>query len=258
MNNCPTLQTGGNVGYPVSGPGNLVYDSTGATSFAGCQVVNAVFSNWITSFTYGTYIGSAVTAAQSGNPLITTPTFRLATERGTFGGGDAYLDNNDGNNDWSTASLDGNQVSSVDFVATTTGLAIYQLSFTFSGVVHGTTGTVGITPIFCLGGTFVPTASAQFTAAACSSAGGTPISPGLVNIAGNGIQTLNFVLPMESNRVAVDFSVNLTPGTTAAGFNYVDLNFDEAPEPSTFLLLGSALTGLCALRMRKAELRSRT
>ena len=111
-------------------------------------------------------------------------------------------------------------------------------------------GTVGITPIFCVGGT----ASDSFTAATCASAGGVALSPGLVNIAGNGVQTLNFILPKESNRVAVTFAVNLSQGGSgSAGFNYIDLDFYEAPEPSTFLLLGSALAGLFAAKFGKAK-----
>ena len=218
--------------------------------------MNAVFSNWYTQNTYGTYIGSAVSAAQLNDALVTAPTFRLATERGDFSGGINYQDNNDGNNDWSTASADGYVGGEVDFVATTTGLSIYELSFVFTNVTHGTGGTVGITPIFCLGGT-VTAAGAPITAVSCASAGGTAISHGLVNIAGNGTQTLNFFLPAESNRVAVDFSVNLTAGSSgAAGFNYIDINFDEAPEPSTFILLGSALAGLVAAKYGKSRLRT--
>ena len=118
INTCPTLQTSGNVGYPLAGPGNLVYDSSGATTFAGCQVVNAVFSNWDTYSTNGTYIGSAVTGAQSSDPLVTTPTFRLATERGNFTGVN-FNDNNDGVNNWSTTSTDGDIGGTVDFVAAT-------------------------------------------------------------------------------------------------------------------------------------------
>ena len=137
INTCPTLQTSGNVGYPLAGPGNLVYDSSGNTTFAGCQVVNAIFSNWDTYSTNGTYIGSAITSAQSNDPLVTTPTFRLATQRGNFTGVN-FLDNNDGVNNWSTTTTDGDLGGTVDFVATTMGDAIYKVSFVFTGVVHGT------------------------------------------------------------------------------------------------------------------------
>jgi PEP-CTERM motif len=247
INTCPTLQTSGNVGYPLAGPGNLVFGGT--TTFTGCQVVNAVFSNWTTENTNGTYIGSAVTAAQSSDPLVTAPTFRLATKRGDFSGANLN-DNNDGDNNWMTGSVDGFVGGTVDFVATTTGLSLHELSFVFTGVVHGAGGTVGITPIFCLGGT----ATGTFTATTCTGAGGIAVSPGLTNIAGNGVQTLNFILPTLSNRVAVSFAVNLVPGTSGtAGFNYMDLDFSEAPEPSTLILLGSALAALAAAKLGKAK-----
>jgi hypothetical protein len=255
-NSCPTLQTSGNTGYPVTGPNNEVYSSTGLTTFTGCQVVNAVFSNWFTENTFGTYIGSAVSAGQSNDPLVTEPTFRLATERGDFSGGITYQDNNDGNNDWSTASADGNIGGDVDFVVTTTGTGLKEISYVFTGVTHGGGGgTVGITPIFCMGGTVIAT-SAPMTAADCTSAGGVAYSPGLTNIVGNGTQTLNFFLPQISTRVAIGFEVDLTAGTTSAGFSYLDMSFGETtPEPSTFLLLGSALAGLGFMGWRRSQAR---
>jgi hypothetical protein len=248
INSCPPLQTSGNVGYPGVGPNNAVYNP-GLTTFTGCQVVDATFSAWETTNTGVTYIGSGITAAQSNDSLITTPTFRLATERGDFSIR-TDGDNNDGNNDWSTAS--NNLIGgTVDFVATTTTHPIFEISYVFNGVVHGTGGTVGITPIFCLGGT----ATDSFTAASCTSSGGTPYSPGLTSIVGNGTQTLNFLLPSVSNRVAVSFAVNLTAGSAGtAGFNYMDLSFDEAaPEPSTFFLFGAALAVFVGVRAWRAR-----
>jgi len=252
FNSCPGLQTTGNAGYPLAGPNNLVYDAgTGDSTFTGCQVVNATFNNWYTENTNGTYIGSAVSAAESNDPLLTTPTFRLATERGDFSGTN-YTDNNDGDNNWMTGSADGYVGGTVDFVATTTVYDMNEISFVFTGVVHGTGGSVGITPIFCLGGT----ASDTFTAASCTGSGGTAVSPGLTNIAGNGTQTLNFLFPQEAGSVAVTFAVNLTAGSSGtAGFDYIDLNFDEvAPEPSTLILLGSALVGLIGVKFAKESL----
>ena len=109
--------------------------------------------------------------------------------------------------------------------------------------------------IFCVGGT----AGDSFTAATCTSAGGVALSPGLVNIGGTAFWTLNFILPKESNRVAVTFAVNLSQGSSgSAGFNYMDLDFYEAPEPSTFLLLGSALASLAAVKFGKAKLNHRS
>lgn len=54
--------------------------------------------------------------------------------------------------------------------------------------------------------------------------------------------------------IAVEESVSihtLGSGSDALALNSFDAQFDEAPEPSTFVLLGSALVGLAALSCRK-------
>jgi hypothetical protein len=263
---CPT-STGsvtrtftGGTAFTVTVPGasttnNLANLTTTGTT--GCLAADLSFSNFSVTSS-GTNENAIPTAA--GTYLSETPnadTLLFSTLQGAGTGGDGAL--NDG--------TDNTKVDNGETMTTTLSYGVSDSKGNVLGVdltVNGITIAAGgsITAIIdtCAQGTggHAPTAGNITTQAACNTAVGgigifTQSNGGTATSLATGqSQTIDLSLSSSSFvNVTQVFQFTGGSGTNETGFLTFGDNFTETPEPSTFVLLGSALAGAAALRLRK-------
>jgi hypothetical protein len=219
----------------------------------GCTTTDLTFSNFV------------VAGAAGLNPAATTATTYLAATSATnlefatinqnttadttnnfisSSGGDAYTDN----------ILNSVSVS---------GAKVYGIDISVSGYEVTNTGALTFTLYVCNGGT--ATGTAFTTCTGTGNPGGTLISATYsipVNTLNSGTVVLPFDISIPAGTTAfyMDTAIGIDgSGTVSSNGNtntfLGDYNetFELSPEPSTFILLGSALAGLGALRLRKSR-----
>lgn len=160
---------------------------------------------------------------------------------------------NDGLNDWNAVHGGVNQTIVTDYQMVA-AIPILQFTLNLNGVGLGGSaggpnrGTITGTVDLCLGGTW----SSGGTGSVCS---GTIQTITLIT----GTDTYAVALtPGNWTTIGIQNSFILKPGAALGteGSTYLtsfDESFSETPEPSTFVLLGSALAGIAALRFRKRK-----
>ncbi len=228
-------------------------DLNSVNAAGGCSGVDLVFSTFTSTQNgvdelAGNYISTGLNQDLSAGAV--TAVFS------NVNGADNVLTDgvpNDGMNDWYAVKGGGNQTLVTDYQVVA-AIAILQFTLDLNGVglggsaggpVKGTlTGTVNL----CLGGTW----SSGGTGSTCS---GTIQTITLIS----GTDTYAVaLLPGNWTTIGIQNTFILKPGAAllTAGDTYLtsfDESFSETPEPSTFVLLGSALAGIAALRFRKRK-----
>jgi len=263
-NNCPNTTASSPVNngvttdtttIPGAGPGN---DLT--TLAAGCTAVNLTFSNFALDNHGTTGTGSSVltlggtyfaeTPAGVGNPLTTPDNVLLATVRGTAAintDGDV----NDGSNNWVSNSNSAQHSVNNDlaFLVTEGGvLKLSALTVTITNPVVQGNASGSVTVFVCEGGTATGIVT---TGGACT--GGTLVSH-VFTLTTAATQSFTFNFASPQTRIDVTSSILLQGGTASAasGFDTLGFSFIEiTPEPSTFVLLGSALACVGLLRRKQ-------
>lgn len=270
-NSCPNTTASSSVSngvnnktvtIPGAGGGSPANDLASLGS-GGCTAVDLSFSNFNNStFTgagadgietaAGTYM--AETPAGTGdNPLTNPDTLLFATVRGAADI-DTDGDNNDGNNNW-VGIKDAGVTDDITYnvagaVVNNILLTVYQ-----PHIDSGATGS--ITVDICEGA--APNTQIT-TLLACTAAGGTSfVTSTLALSTKSGTLTLNVPLAAFPNAfdITTEIDLDATGTNKVAGFDAFSEEFDEgAPEPSTFVLLGTALAAVGLLRLRARRIRS--
>ncbi len=263
INNCPNTTASSSVsnGFAASiqtlpGSGATTANSLNTASLAGatgCTAVDLTFSNFAVTGSggtdgaltaNGTYVAetpAGVTANPGANPDVLT----FASVRGTATVG-TDGDNNDGNNNFQSNLI--TNVASDDVAYTVSaapGSKIYAIVLTVTDPVvqnillNTATGTFQID--VCVGGT-----ATGIHTTSCPS--GTLVQSPVFNLATAASQTfaLSFSTPVTYADVTTAIALNGFV-TNVAGFDAFSEQFDEAPEASTFFLLGGGLAGMAAL-----------
>jgi PEP-CTERM motif-containing protein len=244
---------------PGVGPGN---------DLAGCTAVDLMFSQFGNSTFTGTGMNGAETlagtylaetpAGTGNNPLTNPDTLLFGTVRGATNV-NTDGDNNDGLNNWISNRnnpLTDDITYSVSNSGNNPAAVIYSVLLTVTNGFLGTNGTGVASGSFTIDICEGTAANSQITSAgACTTAGGTAFDQMTLSFTNLTPQTLN--VPLTGPQSALDITTEIdlsTTGTNRAGFDAFSERFNESPtvpEPSTFVLLGSALAGIAFLRRRR-------
>jgi hypothetical protein len=259
-----------------SGAGALV--SPGGAS-AGCEQVDKEFNN----FNYST--GGSSPEGGSSVPVTFAGTSPTTAIGATFGLSNTWSDGSTGGTTAANTTAVAAYSVAVDPASSLPSgqyYAITSLSLSVNSSITtpvGTSDTAILFEYFCAGGSadcttgtltdginlaaptagyikFVESGSGFSTSGAeviCFNNGAsscTPVGGNAVNFAAS-IYTAGFT----SIIVASDISVATVSGTQVSVNNFTENYFEtlDTPEPSTFILMGSALAGIAALRFRKRK-----
>jgi hypothetical protein len=249
--NCPTSGTPATLAT-VNTDANGMSSGGATVSTTGCGATDETFGNFFVS-------GFSATG---GDTTFTTATDSFATANAvanlyTVSGGvslaAAGFD--------TTATETGNfalltQFGTLTGVKPVTNDSVDRIELTLTGVdlpgqqFGGNTSSIEVTILACVGTTTAP--AATFTA--CTTGTAETITLTASNATGTAITgaTENFILtlPTATSVISVDDTIKLTSNNNgAASFTGFDEDF-ESPEPSTFVLLGTALAAVGLLRFR--------
>jgi hypothetical protein len=249
--NCPTA-TGTHVNTLLAGSNGMTA-ATGVSS-GGCLATDQTFGNFgvVASGTAMTTVptGANVDAFTTSNPVAQDITFNGITfsESATF------------NNTGTVNITDWTQFGSG--TAPATNAAVQEVSFVFTGVnlpaeIAGHDSSLTLAVTICENPTTVPggnnnTALATFTT--CAGTGGTLVTQTftVTNATGTAITnaTETFNVPLISVKdIAIDATISLLDNDAATSFTGFSEDF-LSPEPSTFILFGTALAAIGLLRFR--------
>jgi len=239
-------------GVAIAAGGSGVVDdfnSLNSAAVPGCSTVDLVFSNFTstnsaTDISGGTYISTLTNQDLSTNPVTAV----FSTVRGADNGFNTGA--NDGTNNWvsTTGNITDQAIIDYQVVASGTSMGKFVLDLNGTQLGGGTTpGTITGSVNLCLGGQW----SAGGTGSVCSS-GNTQV---ITLVSGTTSYTLTLTTPTTS--IGVQNVFNLFSGSQSFGAGTTFLTafnetFDpaQAPEPSSYVFMGSALLGLGLLRFR--------
>jgi hypothetical protein len=273
VNNCPsgtataTVSSGAgtNPNVPIMGAGGSPANDFASLGAPGCTNVDLNFNNFAGSFSgtgangiltlAGTYFAS--TPSGTAYDPLTSPTSVLISSVRGAANVSTDEDNNDGNNNFISKTSSGSHHvnDSLAFVITDSNptLLINSINVTVNFPVNqGVTGTITFNT--CLGGTVTGIVTG---AGSCTS--GTFFATAMTLVTGNS-QAFLITLPSAQSRIDFTSAIVLAgAGNNYVGFDSIGFSFQEAaPEPSTFVMLGSALIGLGVLGYRRRKSRSQS
>jgi hypothetical protein len=264
INNCPNSVASSSVSNGIAatvqtlpGSGAITANSLNTASLAGsvgCTAVDLTFSNFTVTGSGGangaltaggTYVAetpAGVTANPGANPdLLTFASVRGAATSGADG------NNNDGNNNFESNQSTNAVSDDIAYaVSAAAGSKIYAIVLTITdpGIVSpNATGTFQLD--VCTGGT-----ATGIHTTSCPS--GNLVRSAVFNLTSAASQTfsLSFSSPVTYADLTTVIALNGSAGNVA-GFGTFSEQFDEAPEPSTFVLLGGALVAMGGLYRRR-------
>jgi hypothetical protein len=268
-NNCPNTMTLSSMSNGVAaaiqtlpGSGATTANSLNTASLAGsvgCTAVDLTFSNFTVTGSGGangaltaggTYVAETP-AGVTGNPGANPDVLTFASVRGTATSG-ADGNNNDGNNNFESNLFTNGVTDDIAYtVSAAAGSKIYAIVLTITDPVvqnvllNTATGTFQID--VCVGGS-----ATGINTTSCPS--GTLVQSPVINLATAASQT--FALSFSSPVTRADITTAITLNglvANVAGFDTFSEQFDEAPEPSTFVLLGGALVAMGGLYRRRKK-----
>jgi len=249
--------------------------STGTGS--GCYEIDQTFSNFaVTNGSAGTgstdqTTGTVDIAGASTFTAVTTPWTVTSTFTGNTAADWEVVDGSGGTNTEGTITYLTNTtqafMTSATYPTVPSGhyIAIKSMSLT-SSATDGTNAadTITITETFCIGSAACTTGAAGNTitlTASYSGSGDTTATYGCTVLTDAGATcgsatsatpiTLTFTTPVTTLNMTDNYNLVAHGGTTDTLTSFFNtFNTEEAPEPSTFVLIGSALGGLGLLRLR--------
>jgi PEP-CTERM motif len=275
INNCPTSNaslsrtfTGGatyTVTVPGTGTGTPISNSlSGVNATAGCTAIDLSFSNFgvvstgTNENTLPSLAGTYMFLSPSGTTQTNPDTVTFAGLQGTGAGVNDSID--DGVDNYKVQTGMSFTSTQTYDVTDSTGPGIEAIVLTVFGVTIQTGGSGSIVVDLCQQGTGAHTPTgAVTTATACNTAvggSGGVFQTITLNLSTAASLTAEIFPTGHSGYVDITQVINLTGGTTATnetGFLTFSNEFEETPEPSTFILMGFALAGGAAFRFRKRK-----
>jgi len=263
INNCPNGTANSSVSngagtstQTIPGvPGTPANDFVSLGS-VGCTAVDLTFSNFT-----GTFSGAGDNGIESlaGTYMAETPagiaspdTLLFATVRGAATGPDG--DPNDGNNNWVTTHGTGTITDDLSYSVSDSAAAVSSIVLTAFGASIDSSASGSITVDVCKG---ITSSATITTSGACTTAGGTAFVTMQLPLATLASQNLTVSLGTPSNAFDITTEIALVTNGGNGKFGSLDTfteSFDEGvPEPSTFVLLGTALAGIGVLRARRKK-----
>ena len=269
INNCPNSTSSASFSNGVAaslqtipGSGATTANSLNTASLAGsvgCTAVDLTFSNFTVTGSGGangaltaggTYVAETP-AGVTGNPGANPDVLTFASVRGAATSG-ADGNNNDGNNNFESNLFTNGVSDDIAYaVSAAAGSKIYAIVLTITDPVVQNLALPTATGTFqidvCVGGT-----ATGIHTTSCPS--GTLVQSPVFNLASAASQTfaLSFSSPVTRADITTAIALNGFV-TNVAGFGTFSEQFDEAPEPSTFVLLGGALVAMGGLYRRRKK-----
>jgi hypothetical protein len=278
-NNCPgnstTGPTPGSVTSTLSGgptysgisiPGASTTNNLASLGSAGCTAIDLSFSNF-TQTSSGTNEnslpsagGTYVSITPAGTVATTPDTLLFSTIQGDASGADGAL--NDG---VLNTKVDGTEsfTSTMSYGVTNsapTGIYAVVLSVNAITLAAGGSGTVTIDT--CLQGNGVDQPTGNITnAVECKIAAGGGMGAGIfqtstITLAQLVSQSTTIALATNSTYADITQVIKLSCtscGSNETGFLTFSDQFDESPEPSTFILIGTGLGAAALVRFRRRK-----
>jgi len=279
-NNCPVTSSsqsqsfvGGsfvynNITVPDTGTGAKLSGLAGEAA-GGCTAIDLAFTNFAVSATGNS--GNALTTGNtyllvdpSGTTQTSPDSLLFATVRGTgTGGGAVDGGSEDGVNNYVVTGANTYAITNSFDVTDGGGTLLLDILQTVGDIGMTSKSSGNVTLYTCLQGTgtTAPTGPVTTQAACNTAAGANGVTT--FGIFQTEVQTLStaaslqmdLVLSTPTTYADVTQVINLSGGggTDTGGFVTLDDQFDETPEPSTFVLLGTALAVVAFMyRRRKA------
>ena len=248
---CPTATGTANAAFTGgASPSAKVPDATAGTdnvstlvTAGGCTTTDLLFSNFAVSTTgsSGTPENPLPTAAGTYFAAAPTEYEALFSTRGPDGSADTTLNTKENG----TETL----VDTTSFaVSVNSGSPISTVTMTVSGIgIHASVGASGTYELeVCTGSTLV-------LAEAC----GTSQSSGAIALSTSTSLSTTIIISPGSNFVEViDTATLICSGCTTNESGYLAFSDELNPEPSTFILMGTALAAVGLLRFRASRMRS--
>ncbi len=262
MNNCPQA-TGTQSGVTVPGPSGGSPDNTVASlsNATGCTSVDQTFNNFGLANTgsgpngqptaASTYLFETPTGSVF-NPLTTPTVLTYSTLRGTSGGtADTF-----NNFDISPPATSTVTTDIFNLVTVGNGHKDYAIILNLTDYSVSLLGSMSIEVTVCSGGAVTGTAFTSCTGG--GNPGGTMFqqtftvpantsNAGTVNLGSLGLG------PTGTSSFYMDTRVTVRAGIFDSSLVTFSEGFQETPEPSTYLLSGSALLGLAGLRLFRSR-----
>jgi hypothetical protein len=227
------------VAIAAEGPGDD-FNTMDSTTPAGCAGTDIQFLNLTIDSAASSPVGTYMSTLANQSLLTGPVAVVFSSVRGLDNG--AKNGNDDGVNEWTNSATSPGPTPITTSYEVDSTVAMYSFTLNLLGVQLGTRGgTLSGEFDLCLGAAFV----GGFGGTCAGTAETFTLSPG--------IYTYNEILTGGYTTVGVANNFLLRGTGTGAGVTFLT-SFDESfdsPEPSTFALLGSALAGLVAFRLRK-------
>jgi hypothetical protein len=270
INNCPVTTgslsrtfTGGptysGVVVPGSTTGTPLANSLSALGTVGCTAIDLNFSNFAVSTTgtnenaLASLAGTYLSVTPTGTTQTGPDTLLFATLQGDGTGADNAQ--NDGVDNYKVNNSETFTTTQSYAVTDSASRGIFEVLLTVNDITIATGGSGSFGIDTCLKGTGTNNPTGNITSqAACNKAvGGTGVfQTSTITLAQLASQTASISFASHPTYVNVTQVITLTGGTgiNETGFLTFSDQFEESPEPSTFVLMGTALAAVVFTRFR--------
>jgi hypothetical protein len=243
-------------GTGTSTNGALTNANAGNGAGLGCTAVNLTFNNFTvaSSGTNESSLPNASVEGTAGATYIAQTTADLllfSTLQGAGTGADGSAQ--DGTLNYKVDQSE-SMTAATAFTVADSKTSILSVTLSVNDITIASADGSGTASFYvCEGGTFTGGGGGVNAPTGCSS-GGTLVKDANVALIQEANQTITLALPLHPATIDVEqiFTLSSSAATTdETGFLTFDDQFQESPEPSTFILLSTSLAAVAVLKHRK-------